>query len=43
MGRIMRIAFWWEIQNDRNHWDDPDKDKIILKCIVETVVWIYHA
>lgn len=37
-GRIIRIAFWWEIQKYRNSWGDPDIDRrniLVLRWIVE--------
>jgi hypothetical protein len=45
MGRIgTHIGYWWEIQKERDHWEDQDVGEwTILKWILERqdgMVWI---
>jgi hypothetical protein len=36
MGRRMHVGYWWEIQKERDHWEDQDVGGwTILKWVVE--------
>jgi hypothetical protein len=37
----MHVGYWWESQNERDHWEDQSVDGwILLKWILDGMIWI---
>jgi hypothetical protein len=38
--RGMHVGYWWQTQNERDHWEDQGVNgRIIIKWIVERMGW----